>query len=110
MRSIPCFGRTTELCADLIHNRVVDRHGNPLPADLTSSTFDVRDLTPGGHNLTESSLAIESTLGYQAVPPPCGSCCADTDPFHTPDPGCVIIDGLEDLSVSGASTPATPSP
>ena len=87
--------------ADLIRKRVADRHGNLLPAELTTGTFDLRDLTPGGHSLTESSLAIDNTLGFQAAPPPCPSCCSDISPFLSPDPVSVIIDGLENLSVYG---------
>jgi len=91
--------------ADLIHNRVVDRHGNPLPADLTTGTFDVRDLTPGGHGLTESSLAIESTLGFQAVPPPCPECCGYDLGSIVFDPTFVdvVVDGIDSLSVDAVT-------
>ena len=35
--------------AQLIRNRVPDRKGNVLPVDLKSVTYDVQDLTAGGH-------------------------------------------------------------
>jgi hypothetical protein len=45
--------------ADLIHNRVVDRKGNLLPADLSSGTYDLRDLSPRLGTLVEGSFALE---------------------------------------------------
>jgi len=71
--------------ADLIHRRVADRKGRILPADLTSGTYDLRDLNPGrGGQLIGSELALDTTLGQQAQPNIL-RCCGYEDPGFDPD-------------------------
>jgi hypothetical protein len=48
--------------ADLIHNRVPDRKGHVLPADLTSATYDLQDLSSGPGSLLDGSLLVDNTL------------------------------------------------
>lgn len=71
--------------ADLIHRRIPDRKGRLLPADLTSGTYDLRDLNPGkGGQLIGSELALDTTLGRQ-VQPDFDRCCGVGGPDMVPD-------------------------
>ena len=54
--------------ASLIHNRVPDRKGSLLPADLSFGTYDVQDLSPGLGSLLLGNLALDGTFGFQAQP------------------------------------------
>src|ERR1700680_3802687 len=86
--------------ASLIHNRTPDRKGKVLPVEITSGTFDLRDLTPAGDGLLESTLALDTTMGYQATQP-CVDCCgyeADSISFD-PYPVDVVIDGIDQTSI-----------
>jgi hypothetical protein len=63
--------------SDLIHNRVLDRKGRVLPVDVSAVTWDLRDLTPGGHSLTENDLGVDHAWGHQVVAgPACPDCCS----------------------------------
>jgi hypothetical protein len=87
--------------AGLVRNRLPDRQGRALPVELSSVTYDVQDLTPGGHALMVSNLAVDNTLGNQVVPE-CPSCCGYNIPSITfaPDPVNIVIDGTENLAVN----------
>ncbi len=70
--------------AELIHDRVPDRKGNTLPVDLTSVTYDLRDLTPGGHGLMANALAADTSYGFHTIPP-YANCCGYDDIGFDPD-------------------------
>ena len=61
--------------ADLVQKHISDRHGNVLPVDVSTMTYELRELTPGGHNLVENDLAVDRTLGFHASPQ-CPDCCS----------------------------------
>ncbi len=61
--------------AHIIRQRVPDRKGNSLPVDVSTVTYDLQDLTPRSHSLTVSELAVDSTVGFTTIPPPCADCC-----------------------------------
>ena len=46
--------------ASLIRNRTPDRKSNVLPADATSGTYDLRDLSPGLGSLMQGNLSLAS--------------------------------------------------
>ena len=74
--------------SELIHDRVPDRSGHTLPAVVTQGSYDVRDLSAGQSsrgNLTESSLAVDQTLGASVIPLGVTRCsCAPTGPVWSP--------------------------
>ena len=70
--------------AQLVRNRVADRNGNTLPADVSSVTYDVKDLTPGGYSLMVNPLATNSTYGFGAGKLN-ANCCSYNDPTWIPD-------------------------
>jgi hypothetical protein len=80
--------------ADLIHRRVADRKGNVLPADLTSATYDLQDLSPAPGSLLPSALALDSTSGYQAQPR-LATCCGFLNPGWNPDAFDILEDGTD---------------
>ncbi|MGA2694697.1 MAG: hypothetical protein ABSE92_01465 [Terriglobales bacterium] len=49
---------------DLIHNRIADRKGNLLPADLTSGTYDLQQIGGKG-TLLPASQSADSTWGHE---------------------------------------------
>jgi hypothetical protein len=55
--------------AQLGRDRLADRNGNALPADLGSVAYDLRDLSLGRAGLMVNSLATDTTYGFRAVPP-----------------------------------------
>jgi hypothetical protein len=70
--------------ASLIRNRVPDRKGDVLPADLASGTYDVqqinvRQINSAPRSLSLAGLAVDQTWGYQ-IAPPNDICCSDQDP------------------------------
>ena len=69
--------------ADLIRDRTPDRNGNVLPPDLSSGTYDLRDLSHGAGSLLEGSLALDHTWGFNGRPP-AQTCCADYVPGFNP--------------------------
>ncbi len=72
--------------ADLIHKRVPDRKGHVLPADLTSATYDLQDLSSGPGSLLDGSLLVDNTWGHHLLPP-VESCCGifNGSPAFNPD-------------------------
>ena|GEM_PF-3364270 len=70
--------------ASLIRDRVPDRKGNVLPADLASGTYDVQQIDSAGRSLSLPGLAVDQTWGYQ-IAPPYPICCSDEDPSWDPD-------------------------
>jgi hypothetical protein len=82
-RTIPPGEQILLKVAALIHQRVADRKGRVLPADVTSGAYDVEDLNPGqAGNLMDSKLALDHTWGAQAIPDK-PSCCG----VFCPQPG-----------------------
>src|ERR1700685_3685413 len=73
--------------ASLIRDRVPDRKGNVLPADLTFGTYDVQQINSAPRSLALAGLAVDQTWGYRIAPPD-GICCSaqapgwDQDLFH----------------------------
>ncbi len=88
---------------ELIHNQVPDRNGDALPADVSSVTYDLQDLTPAGNSLTASTLAVNNTLGNQVIPD-CPSCCGDSSVFFTPATVDCLVDGTCPLTVYGVNS------
>ena len=90
----------------LIRNRVPDRKGNLLPVDLKSVTYELRDLTPGGRNLSTGGWSW--TIPSDFPPPrPCNECCEGiepTSPFFVPDSLVLDVGELEGLSVEGVNS------
>ncbi len=70
--------------AQLVRNRVADRNGSTLPADVSSVTYDVKDLTPGGYGLMVNPLATNSSYGFGAGKLN-ANCCSYNDPTWIPD-------------------------
>ncbi|HEY6770655.1 MAG TPA: hypothetical protein VI386_38415 [Candidatus Sulfotelmatobacter sp.] len=69
--------------AELIRNRVPDRKGRTLPADLTEGTYELEDLNPGlGGNLIEGKVSLDKTWGHLAYG--CIQCCGYS-PYLSPD-------------------------
>jgi hypothetical protein len=69
----------------LIRERVPDKDGNVLPTDLTSGSYEFRDLTdPSGGTLFEGKVVYERTYGH--VTYGCAECCAITDLHLGSDP------------------------
>jgi hypothetical protein len=86
--------------AELVRNRVPDRKGNTLPADLSSVTYDLRDLTPGGHGLMVNALATDASHGPGAVPL-YGLCCGYSNLTFDPSEVTIPIGGNDSPSVMG---------
>jgi hypothetical protein len=86
--------------AELVRNRVPDRNGNTLPVDLGSVTYDLRDLTPGGHGLMVNALAADASHPSGPVPLYANCCGYDAIGF---DPSALdVVFGTSDpLSVDG---------
>jgi hypothetical protein len=62
----------------LIREGVPDKNGKPLPADLTSGSYEIRDLTNKGiGTLFEGKIIYDKTYGH--VTYGCGGCCG----FHS---------------------------
>src|SRR6202451_3738780 len=70
--------------ASLIRDRVPDRKGNVLPADLTFGTYDVQQINSAPRSLALAGLAVDQTWGYRIAPPD-GICCYDQDPGWNQD-------------------------
>ncbi len=77
--------------AQLIRSRVADRSGNTLPVDMSSATYELRDLTPQGHGLSISILGLDTSYGFSAAPPVPECCGYDAVGF---DPSSVDL-GLD---------------
>jgi len=85
--------------ADLIHNRVSDRKGNVLPADLTYGTYDVKDLGSGHGSLSVGALVLDRMWGYRAaVPSP--DCCGFGSPLLDLDSAYVDVGGFESIGAT----------
>jgi hypothetical protein len=83
-RTIPPGDQMWVNLAQLVHNRVPDRKGNTLPADLNSVTYDLQDLTPGGHGLIANAVALDNTYGSH-VGPQYANCCGYAGIVWDPD-------------------------
>lgn len=88
--------------AQLVRNRVADRHGNTLPADVSSVTYETQDSTPGSYSLMANTLALDGSFGFQAVPPIL-RCCGADGAIWNPDAFDLVLDGTEFGSISGTN-------
>ncbi|HET7890439.1 MAG TPA: hypothetical protein VFL34_02900 [Candidatus Sulfotelmatobacter sp.] len=70
--------------AQLIRQRIPDRNGSTLPVDVSAVTYDLRDLTQGGHGLIASALVVNSTYGFLASPE-IAKCCSTESPGWSPN-------------------------
>src|ERR1700685_822563 len=70
--------------ASLIRDRVPDRKGNVLPADLTFGTYDVQQINSAPRSLALAGLAVDQTWGYRIAPPD-GICCSYGSMGWVPD-------------------------
>jgi hypothetical protein len=69
----------------LIREHVSDRNGKTLPADLTSGSYEFRDLTNiGVGTLFEGKVIYDKTYGHVAYG--CGTCCGYYTPKFFYDP------------------------
>jgi len=84
--------------AQLVRQRIPDRKGNELPTDVGSVTYDLRDLTPGGHNLIANELAFNNTFGSNIMPA-CPDCCGWASPYFDPDFADLFIGGTDPLVI-----------
>jgi hypothetical protein len=75
----------------LIQQRVPDRNGNFLPVDVNTVTYDVQELSPGGHNLIANDLTVNPSAG-QAIPN-YPRCCPYSDYYYSPNYVQFIYDG-----------------
>lgn len=85
----------------LIREQVPDKDGKTLPADLTSGSYEVRDLNnKAGASLFEGKVIYDRTYGH--VTYGCAACCGYTDPiFNWYDPLSVFFQGIADDGVDG---------
>jgi hypothetical protein len=63
----------------LIRERVPDKNGKTLPPDLTSGSYEIRDLTAGAGTLFEGKIIYDKTYGHAAYG--CANCCVYNRPF-----------------------------
>ena len=89
--------------ADLIHNRTPDRQGNLLPADLTSATYDVQDLSPGPGSLAPATLAVNNTLGSE-VHPDWPICCGAVYPGWSPVAFDLLPNVIDDAAIDASNS------
>ena len=69
----------------LIREHVPDKNGNALPLDLTSGSYDVRDLThKGAGTLFEGKVIYDKTYGHVAYG--CTICCGVSSAFFWSNP------------------------
>lgn len=86
--------------ASLIRNRVPDRKGNVLPADVSFGTYDLKGLSPGLGSLTQGSVALDNTFGFK-VQPQYPRCCSSSEPGWSPGVFDVVIDGTDFGEITG---------
>jgi hypothetical protein len=84
----------------LIRESVPDKNGKTLPADLTTGSYEVRDLTNKGvGTLFEGKVIYDKTYGHVVYG--CAACCGWTIPFNLwYDPISVIITSFQDDGVT----------
>jgi hypothetical protein len=85
--------------AELIHNRVADRKGHTMPADLTDGTYEVKDLGSGRGSLSVGGVTLDKTLGFQAQPPS-PDCCAQNGPDFDPGDYSLYIDQFVNIGAT----------
>jgi hypothetical protein len=93
-----------DLMAQLIREHVLDPDGNYLPVDVTAVTYDLQDLTPGGHSLLVHSLSINTATAQ--VIPACPYCCGylSSSVIFSPDPVFVLTGITVPLAIDGANS------
>jgi hypothetical protein len=88
----------------LIRESVPDKTGKALPRDLTTGSYEVRDLTnKGTGSLFEGKVIWDRTYGH--VTYGCAGCCGyinPATPWYNPVP--VIINGFQDDGVDAYNT------
>lgn len=89
--------------AQLIRNRVADRKGNTLPLDVNAVTYDLRDLSPGSHNLIANELAIDRTWGSSAIPA-CPECCSYDSIGFDPTSVDLFSGNTDTVAIDGINT------
>jgi hypothetical protein len=83
----------------LIRERVPDKNGKTLPADLTSGSYEFRDLTNiGVGTLFEGKVIYDKTYGHVAYG--CGTCCGWYQPKFFYDPLLVPLGSTAGNSVT----------
>jgi hypothetical protein len=76
----------------LIREHVPDKNGKTLPADLTSGSYEIRDLTDIGiGSLFEGRVIFDKTYGHAAYG--CANCCDYQHPFLIYDPLSIPLQG-----------------
>ena len=85
----------------LIREHFSDKNGSTLPADLTSGSYEVRDLNnKAGASLFEGKVIYDRTYGH--VTYGCAACCGYTDPIYNwYNPISIFYQGIEDDGVFG---------
>src|SRR5713101_2940350 len=84
----------------LIREHVPDKNGRVLPADLSSGSYEFRDLTdPVGGTLFEGKVIYEKTYGH--VTYGCAQCCPITDLYLTYNPLGIAFQGTAPNGVGG---------
>ncbi len=83
----------------LIRQNVPDKNGKPLPADLTTGSYEIRDLTNKGiGTLFEGKVIYDKTHGHVVYG--CAACCGWSNPALWYDPISVIITSFQDDGVT----------
>jgi len=87
----------------LIRERVPDKNGKTLPADLTTGSYEFRDLTNKGvGTLFEGKVIYDKTYGHVAYG--CAACCGWDQPRFWYDPLGVLIQAQQDQGVNALNT------
>jgi len=82
----------------LIREGVPDNNGNPLPADLTTGSYEIRDLTNKGiGTLFEGKVIFDKTYGHVVYG--CAACCGWANPGLWYNPIGVPFQGIADDGV-----------
>jgi hypothetical protein len=82
----------------LIREGVPDKNGKPLPSDLTSGSYEIRDLTNKAiGTLFEGKIIYDKTYGH--VTYGCGACCGYTKSYFYYNPLNIPFQGTADQAV-----------
>ncbi len=86
--------------AQLIRNQIPDANGQLLPPDLTSGTYELREVGNNGiGNLFEGKLIVDKTYGHAAYG--CMVCCAPAHGFMGFDPFGILATNADAQFVQG---------
>jgi hypothetical protein len=82
----------------LIRGSIPDKNGNTLPLNLTSGSYEIRDLTNKfAGTLFEGKLIYDKTYGH--VTYGCGACCGYTTTYFFSNPLSIPFQGTADQAV-----------